>query len=722
MDTSSTTEQPDEEKTHQANAVGATPEKALLNSNVTTPPPRPDHIEGRSDKPMVWDEDYLVRHCSISQNDKSPCPSLRRKGRNERTETSKETAPEEYAGLSRAPLPAEKNATAEDLALGSSPPLLSSSSEIQYDHQNSRSTEGNSAKPDSKTIEDRTETLPEANLSLWERPLPLDWRSSEPHPSNSSEIQYDHQNSSSTEGNSVKPDGKTIEARTETLPEANPSLWKRPIPLDWMSSEPNLSSPSGVNDNQYSSGTAREWYAAPHRQSEAWKGVAIGENPYLSKLLFPPVKARRTNDEGIEAPQGTAPSEQDPFPSRPHPSSEDARKSVKQLQIAEISSSVVNDLSPTPIGVSGSRAPEETAENPTLSSSNLPIPAPTPQDDSSQVLPRSRLLGMSMVGDYAEEEEEDSRSSHYFSNMLTPVNRRVIRVQSQTVLLPPRKRKYAAIEKNDDDDDEDGANQYATAHGEQPCPSQQKHLPSPSSDSRIQKIPTKNPSRQYYAHQAFGGWRVLDARNAEIELEKEKRDKAWRACKRDEEKVCNEAEEVGGSEYRKPPPQVFSESSFNSTTESASSPAQRQQSGYPHISSPPAKRQQSGYPQISCRSSDRLWKSWENKHLLRSHAAGLSFAQISASAEFSKGFVIRTEDECRERYETLQEWQLFQDEELLRAGESGENENFAAVCANKFSKGLVKRSEQQCRERYEFLKSSEFECFERIGEKGGADC
>lgn len=74
--------------------------------------------------------------------------------------------------------------------------------------------------------------------------------------------------------------------------------------------------------------------------------------------------------------------------------------------------------------------------------------------------------------------------------------------------------------------------------------------------------------------------------------------------------------------------------------------------------------------------------------------------------------MIRTEDECRERYETLQEWQSFQDEELLRAGESGEKENFAVVCANKFSKGLVKRSEQQCKERYEFLKRSEFEGFE----------
>ena len=58
----------------------------------------------------------------------------------------------------------------------------------------------------------------------------------------------------------------------------------------------------------------------------------------------------------------------------------------------------------------------------------------------------------------------------------------------------------------------------------------------------------------------------------------------------------------------------------------------------------------------------------------------------------------------------------------MRAGESGENENFVVVCSQKFSKGLVKRSEQQCRERYSLLKNSEFAGFESEGEKGGADC
>ena len=41
----------------------------------------------------------------------------------------------------------------------------------------------------------------------------------------------------------------------------------------------------------------------------------------------------------------------------------------------------------------------------------------------------------------------------------------------------------------------------------------------------------------------------------------------------------------------------------------------------------PAKRRHTGYEGlISCRPSDKLWKNWENKHLLRSHAAGSSFA------------------------------------------------------------------------------------------------
>lgn len=131
--------------------------------------------------------------------------------------------------------------------------------------------------------------------------------------------------------------------------------------------------------------------------------------------------------------------------------------------------------------------------------------------------------------------------------------------------------------------------------------------------------------------------------------------------------------------------------------------------GITSINPPGKRRRHTDYEGlISCRPSDKLWKSWENKHLLRSYAAGSSFAQISASREFSNGLVIRSEKECHERYKVLQEWQPFQDEELLRVGE---NEDFARICSVNFSRGLVKRSAEQCKERLEFLRKSKFEGF-----------
>lgn len=127
---------------------------------------------------------------------------------------------------------------------------------------------------------------------------------------------------------------------------------------------------------------------------------------------------------------------------------------------------------------------------------------------------------------------------------------------------------------------------------------------------------------------------------------------------------------------------------------------------------PPGKRKRGDYEGlISCRPSDKLWKFWESKHLLRSYAAGSSFAQISASREFSNGLVIRSEKECQERYKTLNEWQQLQDKELLRIGETEANEDFARICSVSFSRGLVKRSAEQCKERFEFLRKSEFEGF-----------
>ena len=100
----------------------------------------------------------------------------------------------------------------------------------------------------------------------------------------------------------MKPDDETIEARTET---AGPSLSNRPLPLDWRSSEPNPSSSSGTHQYDMSSGTIRECLAAPHRQGEAWKGVPLGENPYISKWPLPKANERTTN-KGIEGSMDTA--------------------------------------------------------------------------------------------------------------------------------------------------------------------------------------------------------------------------------------------------------------------------------------------------------------------------------------------------------------------------------------------------------------------------------
>lgn len=126
------------------------------------------------------------------------------------------------------------------------------------------------------------------------------------------------------------------------------------------------------------------------------------------------------------------------------------------------------------------------------------------------------------------------------------------------------------------------------------------------------------------------------------------------------------------------------------------------------VAAPPPKKRKTDYLRlIACIPSDRLWKSWENKHLLRSYANGLSFAEIASTSQFSNGLVIRNEADCRARFEFLHQWQPSQDAELLRVGGGAhgvdENENFARTCSERFSKGLVKRSEKQCKERYEFL-------------------
>lgn len=240
----------------------------------------------------------------------------------------------------------------------------------------------------------------------------------------------------------------------------------------------------------------------------------------------------------------------------------------------------------------------------------------------------------------------------------------------------------------------------STSQRESPSSSHQGQPLYPFQDSKIQKI-----GDQYYSKLIYGGWRVLNARDAAIEIQKE--DWARRARKRTLEGKVKEAAE---SEREEESNRGGSGSQSPSLQPSFTRPPTSD--GITSINPPGKRRRHTDYQGlISCRPSDKLWKSWENKHLLRSYAAGSSFAQISASREFSNGLVIRSEKECHERYKFLQEWQLFQDEELLRVGGTEGNEDFAQICSVNFSRGLVKRSAEQCKERFEFLRKSKFEGF-----------
>lgn len=218
----------------------------------------------------------------------------------------------------------------------------------------------------------------------------------------------------------------------------------------------------------------------------------------------------------------------------------------------------------------------------------------------------------------------------------------------------------------------------------------------PRAESRIQKIPTKDPAKQYYSKQSMGGWRILNEKEAAKQMKREGmkhmgntesiRDKLGGVAQNEQVEETSVNLEEGGSYMKPTTPHHYNRLI---TTTIAASPSKKRKTDYLRL--------------IACIPSDRLWKSWENKHLLRSYANGLSFAQIASSSEFSNSLVIRNEAECRARFEALQQWQPFQDAELLRVGGLGVDENFARTCSEKFSKGLVKRSEKQCKERYDFL-------------------
>lgn len=283
-----------------------------------------------------------------------------------------------------------------------------------------------------------------------------------------------------------------------------------------------------------------------------------------------------------------------------------------------------------------------------------------------------------------------------FSHDEIPQTGPVERVRPQTLRLKC---------KLPDEATKNNSSRTATSQTDPPSSSQRSQPPNPSQDSKIQKIPTKNPAQQHYSKLIHGGWKVLNARDAAIEIRNE--EKACRGRKRTAEGKCKEAAE---SE-----PQEESNRGGNGSQSPSIQPSVTRPPTSDGITSmnPPGKRKRLGDYEglISCRPSDKLWKSWENKHLVRSYAAGSSFAQISASREFSNGLVIRSEKECQERCKTLNEWQPLQDKELLRVGETEANEDFARICSVNFSRGLVKRSVEQCKERFEFLRKSEFEGF-----------
>ena len=71
----------------------------------------------------------------------------------------------------------------------------------------------------------------------------------------------------------------------------NKDLSKQPLPLDWWSSTPYLSSSSDAQ--HYQPGPIGEHVEESDRSTEAWKGVPLGERSYLCKITFSPAKSKR---------------------------------------------------------------------------------------------------------------------------------------------------------------------------------------------------------------------------------------------------------------------------------------------------------------------------------------------------------------------------------------------------------------------------------------------
>lgn len=519
-----------------------------------------------------------------------------------------------------------------------------------------------------------------------------------------------------------------------TAPGENPYLSTRPLPIRQKERSDDIAAAPG--QNQYLA--TRQSERTDDDGIEAPMATAPGENSYLIKLPLTPAKSKMTDDDGIEAPMATATCENPYLLTRPLPTTQSRSTSdwtAKQLQWMSASTEAAWESSQT-AWQSVKRGEQTNKIAQTSALALAPIEAARSSDVAQQLTKRrnqtskivqssalaltsseaawesSKIAWESITGEQRTAEKSRTQkkgkspkvreeagehtvtnaTARFFSHVEIPVKRPIVRARHQTVMPPPQPK--SAVPATD----------RRPPQRDPPSSSQRSQPLNPSQDSKIQKIPTKNPAQQHYSKRTSGGWRVLNARDAAIEIQKEHR--AWSRRKRIAEGKCKEAAESERQEES------------NRGADGSQSPSLQPSFTRPPTSdgiksiNPPGKRKRGDYEGlISCRPRDKLWKYWENKHLLCSYAAGSSFAQISASREFSNGLVIRSEQECQERYKTLNEWQPLQDEELLRIGETEANEDFARICSVNFSRGLVKRSAEQCKERFEFLRKSEFEGF-----------
>lgn len=699
MSTFPTTEQTKDDQQHQANPTGTAAE---YTSNATTPLLRPVQAEDQIDMKVSWDE-------SSSYHDhKSPCPNPRRessKTKDERTKPKSETVPNE---IPTPPL-LKKAGTVEDTVESSRPTLFSSEAPkevvapmataqgenpyIKTRHlpvtQSQRSDDMAAAVPRTQSRSTSGEGI---QAFQWTAPGAIILSS--PLPLTSTQAAW---KSSQTAWQSIKRGEQRTEiAQTSALALASGEAAT--------SSEVTRQL---TKRRKQTTKIAQSSTLAPKSSEAAWrsqeidqKGEQIAEIAKKSTLAWASsVLAWQSSKiawESIEGEQRTA---------------EKARAHKEQIA-ASSSKAGHRDFGATLISQPGPKVREETADH-TLSRSSSLIVVPGSHDDSSQPIPPARTLG-----------------DH------TITKRPVVSVQPNTVMPPPQRksaipasdRKAAVFSENEvqktcpvervrpqtlslickppDPATQNISHNEEASRRDPPSSSQPSQPPNPSHESKIQKIPTKNLAQQYYSQMIRGGWRILNVRDAAIRIQKE--DRAWGARKRTAEGKCKEVVEKQREEESN---RKGSGSQSPSLQPSCTHPPTSD--GITSINPPGKRRRQTDYQGlISCRPSDKLWKSWENKHLLRSYAAGLSFAQISASREFSNGLVIRSEKECHEQYKVLHEWQPMQDEELLRVGQSKANEEFSQICSAKLSRGLVKRSAEQCKERFEFLRNSEFEGFD----------